>query len=112
MAGSTRAALVTGGARGIGRAIAARLLQEGWAVLLVDQDREAGEAALQALGAGERLRLRAGDVAEEAVVAKAVEQAVAGFGRLDAVVSNAGIMVRKPVTELGLEEWQRSSAPT
>jgi NAD(P)-dependent dehydrogenase (short-subunit alcohol dehydrogenase family) len=107
MAGSTRAALVTGGARGIGRAIAARLLQEGWAVLLVDQDREAGEAALQALGAGERLRLRAGDVAEEAVVAKAVEQAVAGFGRLDAVVSNAGIMVRKPVTELGLEEWQR-----
>jgi NAD(P)-dependent dehydrogenase (short-subunit alcohol dehydrogenase family) len=107
MTGNPRAALVTGGAKGIGRAIAARLLQEGWAVLLVDHDREAGEAALQALGAGERLRLATGDVAQEAVVAGAVDEVVGGFGRLDAVVSNAGIMVRKPVTELGLEEWQR-----
>jgi NAD(P)-dependent dehydrogenase (short-subunit alcohol dehydrogenase family) len=107
MTGNPRAALVTGGAKGIGRAIAARLLQEGWAVLLVDHDREAGEAALQALGASERLRLATGDVAQEAVVAGAVDEVVGGFGRLDAVVSNAGIMVRKPVTELGLEEWQR-----
>jgi NAD(P)-dependent dehydrogenase (short-subunit alcohol dehydrogenase family) len=107
MSASRRAVLVTGGAKGIGRAVAARLLQEGWAVLILDRDREAGAAALQALAAGERLRLAVGDVAEEAVVAGAVAQVLAGFGRLDAVVSNAGVMVREPVTELGLEEWQR-----
>lgn len=107
MADGTRAALVTGGAKGIGRATAARLLSEGWAVAIVDRDREAGAAALRALGGGSAMRLEAGDVGEEETVRRAIEGTIAAFGRLDAIVSNAGIMIRKPVTELTLAEWQR-----
>lgn len=100
-------ALVTGAAQGIGRATAGRLLREGWAVLLVDRDEAAGREALAGLEAGDRARLAVADVGEEPAVAAAVGEAVHGFGRLDAVVSNAGIMVRKPVAELALEEWSR-----
>ncbi|MEK0084370.1 SDR family oxidoreductase [Benzoatithermus flavus] len=107
MADGTRAALVTGGAKGIGRATAARLLGEGWAVTIVDRDREAGAAALRELGGGSALRFVAGDVGEDEAVRRAIEGTLQAFGRLDAIVSNAGIMIRKPVTELGLDEWQR-----
>lgn len=99
-----RAALVTGGARGIGRATAARLRRDGWAVLVLDQDEGAGRAAIAGDG---QVRFRAGDVADEGTVAAAVAETVEAFGRLDAVVSNAGVMIRKPVTELGLDEWRR-----
>lgn len=105
MAQTIRAALVTGGAKGIGRAVAARLASEGWAVTIVDRDMAAGEAARAALGGASRFV--AADVGDEAAVREAIEAAVAAFGRLDAIVSNAGIMIRKPVTELSLEEWQR-----
>jgi NAD(P)-dependent dehydrogenase (short-subunit alcohol dehydrogenase family) len=108
MAQEGRSVLITGGAKGIGRATAQHLLGEGWSVVIVDADRDAGAAALRDLGAaGERLRFEAADVGEEAAVEGAVAATIAAFGRLDAVVSNAGIMVRKPVTELGLAEWQR-----
>ncbi len=97
-----RVALVTGAARGIGRAVAARFLAGGWAVVANDVVGDAG-----GLGPAERVAFAVGDVGDEAAVRGVVGAAVARFGRLDAVVSNAGVMVRKPVTELGLDEWQR-----
>ena len=107
MTDEPRAALVTGAAQGIGKAIAERLIGEGWSVAVVDADRAAAEATLGRLDAGGRARLILADVGEEDAVRSAVAEAAQAFGRLDAVVSNAGIMVRKPVTELGLDEWRR-----
>jgi NAD(P)-dependent dehydrogenase (short-subunit alcohol dehydrogenase family) len=107
MVEATRAALVTGGAKGIGQAIVARLLSEGWAVTALDRDEQAAQAVRAALGAAERLRMEIGDVGEEGCVRRAVEAGVQAFGGLDAVVSNAGMMIRKPVTELRVEEWQQ-----
>lgn len=101
------AALITGAARGIGRATAARLLRDGWSVLIVDVDEAAARALLQELAADGRARLHPGEAGEEVTVSAAVAAAVEAFGRLDAVVSNAGIMVRKPVTELSLDEWRK-----
>jgi len=100
MDGTSRAALVTGGARGIGRAVVERLLGEGWSVAVLD-------TAPAAFAPGARLRIETGDVGDESVVQRAVGATVAAFGGLHAVVSNAGIMIRKPVVELSLAEWRR-----
>jgi NAD(P)-dependent dehydrogenase (short-subunit alcohol dehydrogenase family) len=102
-----RTALVTGGAGGIGRAIAAKLLEDGMAVVVVDLDRDAGERTARALAPKGEVRFEPADVADETAVQRVVASTAAQFGRLDALVSNAGIMIRKPVTELALEEWRR-----
>jgi NAD(P)-dependent dehydrogenase (short-subunit alcohol dehydrogenase family) len=85
--------------------VAARLLAEGWAVALNDIDGEA--LAATGFGPAERVLAVPGDVADEPAVDKAIAATLERFGRLDGVVSNAGIMVRKPVTELSLAEWRR-----
>lgn len=98
MATDQRTALVTGGAKGIGHAVAQRLRQEGWNVAILDRDRTTDADGIH----GE-----VGDVGDETAVQKAISRTLDRFGRLDAVVSNAGIMIRKPVTELSLAEWRR-----
>ena len=100
-------ALVTGGAQGIGRAIASLLLQRGWRLAIVDKD---GEAALEAerdLGAGDDFLALVGNVAEEEDVRRTVAATRDRFGRLDGLVNNAGISGRKPFDELTLEDWNR-----
>ena len=104
---SVPVALVTGAARGIGRAIAERFLGMGWAVALFDIDGETlgfTEAALAPLGPVLALH---GDVAEPEHVARAVEETAARFGRIDALVNNAGTAVFKPITATTLDEWSR-----
>src|SRR3954447_15282940 len=98
MAGSERVALVTGAAHGIGRATAERLARDGWRV--VGADIEEGEAA-------PGLRMVRADVSDEAAVGRLVAEIRATEGRLDGFVSNAGIMVRKPLRELSLADWSR-----
>ena len=98
MANRERVALVTGAARGIGRAVAERLVGDGWRV--VGADREPGEAR-----AG--LRMVRTDVSAETDVAALVESMRREEGRVDALVSNAGIMVRTPVRDLSLADWSR-----
>jgi NAD(P)-dependent dehydrogenase (short-subunit alcohol dehydrogenase family) len=92
-------ALVTGGAQGIGRATVERLLRDGWRVAIADPAPVEGRAT-------DRMSVFKADVGEEAAVRAAIDGTVKAFGRLDAIVSNAGRMVRRPVTELTLEEWQ------
>jgi len=98
-------ALVTGGAHGIGRAIARHLLDDGWNVGIVDLP---GSGLRRVFPARNRNVLGiAGDVRDEATATDAVKALMQKFGRLDAVVSNAGIMIRKPLRRLTAAEWHR-----
>jgi NAD(P)-dependent dehydrogenase (short-subunit alcohol dehydrogenase family) len=101
--------LVTGGAQGIGKGIAKQLLEEGWRVVILDIDEEAGsetEAELQALGDISFLRA---DVSREADVKAAVEQAIVGESPMKGLVNNAGIAdpFNGPIEELPLQDWNR-----
>jgi len=101
------AAVVTGGAQGIGRATVRELLEREYAAVIVDCDREAGEETLEEYRSLGPVRFMAADVAEEADVARVVSQTVAEFGRLDVLVNNAAVSRRMPVTELSLADWNR-----
>lgn len=101
-----RTALVTGAARGIGMAIAEHFLQAGYRVALLDWD--APELALTARrlqAMGEVMALEA-DVGQPAQVHTAVHTLSAAWGRLDALVNNAGVAVFKPIGDTTFDEWQ------
>jgi NAD(P)-dependent dehydrogenase (short-subunit alcohol dehydrogenase family) len=105
--GSKKVALVTGAARGIGLATAIRFLEEGWHVALLDILGDTLGAAVANLDrAAATLALEA-DVSDPQAVEAAVAQAHRQFGRIDALVNNAGIAVFKPLLDVTLEEWQR-----
>jgi NAD(P)-dependent dehydrogenase (short-subunit alcohol dehydrogenase family) len=97
-------AIVTGAARGIGRAIARHLLDEGWRVGAVDLPRS--ELKRSYSRNARNVVLIEGDVAHEQTAGHAVEAVIDKFDRLDALVSNAGIMMRKPLRQLTLPEWR------
>jgi NAD(P)-dependent dehydrogenase (short-subunit alcohol dehydrogenase family) len=98
-------ALVTGAAHGIGRAIAQRLLNDGFRVGVVDLP---GSGLKRTYASqARRVTLIEGDVADEATAPRAVAAVIDKFGRLDALVSNAGIMVRKPLRALTLADWRK-----
>ena len=90
-----RTALVTGGGRGIGQAVAARLLADGWRVVVADRDAD-GPAGARGVRC---------DVADEAAVASLVRSITDTEGRLDALVCNAGFGITKPLGQLSLAEW-------
>jgi NAD(P)-dependent dehydrogenase (short-subunit alcohol dehydrogenase family) len=98
------AALITGGANGIGRAIALHLLATGWRIGIIDLP---GSAMRRTFPKSRNVVVIEGDVRESETSVRAVALLLEHFGRLDAVVSNAGIMIRKPLRRLTLEEWQR-----
>jgi NAD(P)-dependent dehydrogenase (short-subunit alcohol dehydrogenase family) len=100
-----RVALVTGAAHGIGRAIARRLLDDGWRVGAVDI--AAADLKRTYASHARRVALIAGDVAEEQTARDAVDTVTKEFGRLDALVSNAGIMIRKSLKSLTLADWRQ-----
>ncbi|MBI4462847.1 MAG: SDR family NAD(P)-dependent oxidoreductase, partial [Acidobacteria bacterium] len=104
-----RVAVITGGGRGIGRAIAERFAREGAAVLLASRTKSQLEDAAKAIRqAGGRVAYEVADVSLEADVARLVQSAEQQFGRIDILVNNAGIY--GPVRELHTvtpEEWDR-----
>jgi hypothetical protein len=100
-----KVAVVTGAAHGIGRATTRRLLDDGWLVGALDL---AGGDLERAFGKqSRRVLVIEGDLGEEATAKNAVTATIERFGQLDGVVSNAGIMIRKPIRQLALEEWRR-----
>ncbi len=105
-----RVALVTGGASGIGRAIALRFAQEGAHVVIADWNREGAQTVAQTIeeqfGAG-RARAVCADVTREDEVTTAFQQTVLRYGGLDMLVSNAGIASAHPIEHTTLAEWER-----
>jgi len=92
--------LITGGARGIGRAIAIRFAAEGAAVVIADLQHAPGDdpAGCYKVTA---------DVADERSVAKMIQETVGRLGGLDVLVHCAGISVHQPLLETGIEDWRR-----
>ncbi len=102
-------AVVTGGARGIGLACARWFLQRGWRVALLDVDATTLAATAKThaaeVGAGRMLAIVA-DVSDPASVNPAFAQIGAHFGRVDALVNNAGVAVFKPILGTTWAEWK------
>jgi len=105
-----RVALITGAGSGIGRAMAARFLDAGMAVAIVEHDRAAGRDALGELADRGEVCFEPCDVADEAAVKRVVRKVVKWGGRLDVVVNNAGYFgaFETPVEQLRLAEWRRT----
>jgi meso-butanediol dehydrogenase/(S,S)-butanediol dehydrogenase/diacetyl reductase len=106
--GSSRSALVTGAAGGIGRAIAERLVADGFGVSVADLSSSADqlEALVASLGGPDVALGLNVDVTEAASVEAAVAAHVGHFGGLDVMVANAGIAVTAPLLEITAEQWQ------
>ncbi len=103
-----RVAIVTGGARGLGEAICHRLAREGAYVVVADLNLEGAErVAADIVRRTDRRAVAVRvDVTDESQVAAMVERAVQEFGRLDILVSNAGILIAESVDEFPAGQWQ------
>jgi NAD(P)-dependent dehydrogenase (short-subunit alcohol dehydrogenase family) len=100
-----KVAVVTGGARGIGRATAATLVAAGASVALLDRDGEAAEPAARALG--NAASAYAVDVGDEASVEAAMAAVVKRHGGMDVLVNGAGISLRHPALDHPLADWEK-----
>src|SRR5262249_32608773 len=103
----SKAALVTGAARGIGLATAKRFLAEGWRVALLDIADELLNGAVAALADPDKTLALHCDVSDAKGVAAAVDAVNKRFGRLDGLVNNAGIAVFARIMETSDADWRR-----
>jgi NAD(P)-dependent dehydrogenase (short-subunit alcohol dehydrogenase family) len=101
-----RTALVTGAARGLGRAVAARLLERGARVAVNVRDRERAEATVRELG-GSSISVH-GDLEDADVVASLVPRTLDAFGRLDILINNAALPFTTRFEQITPDEWRRA----
>lgn len=102
-----RIAIVTGGAQGIGRAIADKLAAEGASVVIADINGPGAEAAAMGIPGAVGLEV---DVSNPDDVGRLVSETVGRFGRIDVLVNNAAIVPFKPWDEIDFAEWRRIMA--
>lgn len=102
---AVKTALVTGGSRGIGFAIAQALASSGASVAITGRDESALESARRKLG-GQTLALHA-DVRDANAAARAVDETAEQFGGLDALVNNAGVGLFAPVADMTPDDWRQ-----
>src|ERR1700722_10213008 len=102
-----KVALVTGAARGIGLAVAKRFLAEGWRVALLDIAEELLRSAVANLASPGRTLALHCDVSDARAVNAAMAALSGRFGRLDALVNNAGVAVFAPLLETSDQDWER-----
>lgn len=106
---SDSVALVTGASRGIGRAIAIALARAGADVAVGYENDETGAtgtvAAIRDLGRD--AEAFGADISDEEAVGQMIDSVIARFGRIDALINNAGVMPESQVVDMTLEEWQR-----
>ena len=101
-----RTGIITGGAQGIGAAVALRLARRGWHLLLVDTDEQAlAEQALECGRAGGTVHTLVADVRDLASATRAVDALLAERGEIDALVNSAGISMPKTILEISEAEW-------
>lgn len=104
-------AIVTGAGRGIGRETAIDFAKEGASIALVSRsEKELSEVASEIEKIGTEALIATGDIAKEEDVKKVFEKTVSSFGRVDIVVANAGIHLRKSVIDTTIEEWDEMMA--
>lgn len=101
-----KAAIVTGGASGIGAALVKALADRGARVVAADRDGARAEALARGIGS-ERVRAAALDVTDAAAVQALVDEVVDREGRLDLLFNNAGVGLGGEVRDMGLEDWRR-----
>ncbi|HHU49600.1 MAG: sorbitol-6-phosphate dehydrogenase [Caldicoprobacterales bacterium] len=97
-------AVITGGAQGLGEALAQRLDREGCNVVVADINIGAAEKVASSLSNGAAFQV---DVSNDVQVEKMVDFAVEKFGKLDLLVANAAILIAKPVTDFSPDEWRK-----
>ena len=102
-----KVAIVTGAASGIGKEIARVFVAEGARVAIADLNRQGAEATAEELGGKSRALGLAVDVTNEAQVEETTAKTVAAFGRLDILVSNAGIQIVAPVDQFNFADWKK-----
>lgn len=101
-----KVAVITGGSRGLGRAMAVALGAEGATIALVARDKaKLEESAAEVVKAGGKASLHVADVAVEADVLRLEQELAAQYGKIHILINNAGINLRKTITEFTLEEW-------
>ncbi|ERT04456.1 short chain dehydrogenase family protein [Lyngbya aestuarii BL J] len=104
-----KVAIVTGGGRGIGKAIAQHLLKVGVKVAIAEIDSEAGNATETELSSSGEIKFIQTDISNEESVKNAIHQTIERFGRLDILVNNAAISdpENNPIEQLSLEHWNQ-----
>jgi NAD(P)-dependent dehydrogenase (short-subunit alcohol dehydrogenase family) len=103
-----RVALITGGSRGLGKAMAVALAADGASLALVARDKEKLEETAAAVRqAGGTANIWTADITRESEVARLEKDIIAKLGRVHILINNAGINIRKNITDFTLEEWNR-----